>query len=123
MQATIDANRQDYDEKIKNLTEDLTEMIASMMDQIKISKHSPDKNDSPKAHNPTTVVPANNKAPPLEGRHYTKIGYMWTLKHDISSPKFYELLIKTELKCYTALELNNFYNHINKCLNVVTRLR
>ena len=36
MQATIDANRQDSDEKMKNLTEDLTSMIVSMMDQIKI---------------------------------------------------------------------------------------
>ena len=28
MQATIEANRQDYDKKTKNLTEDLTAMIA-----------------------------------------------------------------------------------------------
>ena len=48
---------------------------------------------------------------------------MWTLKHEISSPKFYELFIKTELKGYTALDLNNFYNHINICINVVTRLQ
>ena len=32
MQATIEANRQDYDEKIKNPIDDLTEMITSMMD-------------------------------------------------------------------------------------------
>ena len=48
---------------------------------------------------------------------------MWTLKHEISSPKLYELLIKTELKGDTAMDLNNFFNHINMCLNAVTRLR
>ena len=47
---------------------------------------------------------------------------MLNLKHEIISPKFYELLIKIELKGDNALELNNFYNHINMCLNVVTRL-
>ena len=43
MQATTDSNRQDYGEKIKKLTEDLTAMFTSMMDQIKISKSSIDK--------------------------------------------------------------------------------
>ena len=48
---------------------------------------------------------------------------MWTLKHEISSPRFYELLIKTELKGDTALYLKNFYNHIKMSLNAVTRLK
>ena len=48
---------------------------------------------------------------------------MWTLKHDISSPKFYELLIKTVIKVNTDLDLNNFYNHIKVCINEVTRLQ
>ena len=51
MQATIDYNRQAYDEKMKKLIEDLIAMSASIMDQIKILKFSPDKKDSPKAHN------------------------------------------------------------------------
>ena len=51
--------------------------------------------DSTKAQDPTTLVPANNNSPPLEGGNYKKIGGVWTLKHDIRSPKFYELLIKT----------------------------
>ena len=93
--ATIEANRQDSDEKIKKLTEDLTEMITSMTDQIKISRSSLDKKDSTKAQYPTTVLPANKRAPPLKGGHYTNIGGMWTLKHETSSPKFYELLIGT----------------------------
>ena len=36
MQATLDDNRQYSDEKMKNITEDLTSVITSMMDQIKI---------------------------------------------------------------------------------------
>ena len=95
MQATIESNNQYSDGKIKNLTADLTGIIASMMNQIKISKSSPDKKDSPKAQDTTTVVPANKKSPPLEGGHSTKIGGMWTLKHEIGSPKFYELIINT----------------------------
>ena len=47
---------------------------------------------------------------------------MWTLKYEINSPKFYQLLIKKELKGDTALELKHFYNHIKMCLNDVTRL-
>ena len=66
-----------------------------MMDQIKISRSSPDKKDTPKAQYTTTVVPSNKKDPSLEGGHYKKIGGMCTLKHEISSPKLYELLIKT----------------------------
>ena len=80
---------------MNNITEDLEEMIASMMDQIKIHKYSPDKKDSPKFQDPTTVFLDNNKAPPLEGRHYMEIGGIWTLKDEISSSKLYELLIKT----------------------------
>ena len=34
----IDFNSQDYDDKTKKLAEDLTEMIASIMYQIKIQK-------------------------------------------------------------------------------------
>ena len=69
------------------------------------------------------MVLANRRDPPLDGEHYTKISGMWTLKYDIRSPKLYELLINKELKGYTDLYLNNFYNHIQMCLNEVTRLR
>ena len=89
MQATIEANRKDYDEKTKNLTEDLKAMITStiisMMDQINILKSSPDQKYSPKDQYPTTVVPANRRYPPLDSGHYKKIGGMWTLKHETSS--------------------------------------
>ena len=95
---------------MNNLTEYLTVMITSMMDQIKTSKYSPDKKDSPKSQYPTTVVPDTKKASPLEGGHSTKIGGMWTLKREISSPKFYELLIKTDIKGNTDLDLKNFTN-------------
>ena len=59
MEATIDATIKHYDEKRKKLTEELTSMIASMMDHIKDLKYSPNKKDSPKAHDTTTVVTAN----------------------------------------------------------------
>ena len=92
-----------------------------MMENIKKSKSSLENNDFTKSQYPTTMVPDNKKDPPLKGGHSTKNGCMWNLKHDISSPKFYEILIKTELKGDISLELNNFYNHIKMCLNVLTR--
>ena len=77
---------------MNNLRSDITLMIASIMDQIKILKSSSGTNYSPKAQDPTTVVPANKRDQPLQDGHYKKIGGMWTLKHEISSPKLYELL-------------------------------
>ena len=94
-----------------------------MTDQIKISKYSPGKNYSPNPQDPTTVVPDKTREPPLEGGNSTKIDGTWTPKHEIRPPKFYGLLIKTELKRDTDLDLKNFYNHINMCFNEVTRLR
>ena len=98
--------------------------IKKTITQIMSQKHhsQPDKIDLPKTKYTSTAVPANKKAPPLEGGHYTKNVSMWILKHDISSPKFYEILIKIELKVGTTLELNKFYNHIKMCLNVVNRI-
>ena len=49
MQAIIEANRQESDEKMKKLSEDLKAMITStiikMIDQINISKTSQDQKD------------------------------------------------------------------------------
>ena len=70
IQDMIESNSQDYDEKMKKLTEDLTPMIASMMEQNKISKSSKYKKDSQKDQDNTTLVLANKKAPPFEGGHY-----------------------------------------------------
>ena len=112
-----------YDYKIKNPTEDRTAMIASIMDQIKISKSSTDKKDHPRVQYTTTVVPDNKKDPQSEGGNSTRNGVMWNLKHDISSPRFYEILIKTELKGDTSKDLKNFYNTINMCLNAVNILQ
>ena len=93
------------------------------MDHINISKLSPYQKDIPTSQDPITVVPGSNRDPSLEGGRFTKIGGIWTLKHDISSQKFYELLINTELKGDTALVLNNFYKHIKMDLNAETRLQ
>ena len=64
------------------------------MDNINILKSFPSQKDSPKTLEHATVVPANKRAPTLDDGHTTKIGGMWTLKHDIRLPKFYKLLIK-----------------------------
>ena len=61
IQATIESSRRASDDKMKKLTEDLTEMITTMMYQIKISKSSSGKKDSPKAQDPTTLVLANKR--------------------------------------------------------------
>ena len=98
MQATIEPNRKDTDETLKNLTEDvtmITSTIKSMMDQNNNMKSSPSQKDISNPTDPTTVVPANRRDSLLDGGHYTKNGGMWKLKHETSSEKFYELLIKT----------------------------
>ena len=123
IKATIDANGQDSDEKMKKPTKDLTAMIASIMYDIKFSKYSTYKKDFPKDHYPTPLILDNKKDTQLEGGHSIKIGGMWNLKNEISSPKFYEILINIELKGNTDMDLKNFYNYINMCINAVTRLR
>ena len=69
------------------------------------------------------MVPAKNNAPQLEGGHSTKIGGVWRLKHEIISPKFYELLINKYLKGDTDMELKSFYSYINMCINAAIRLQ
>ena len=69
------------------------------------------------------MVPSNKKDTILEGGNSTEIGGMWTPKHDIISPNFYELLTKIELKGDTNLYLKRLYNQINMYLNAMTRLQ
>ena len=120
--------KQDTDEKMTELLEDFKKMFAVLSDQINKSNQintmssSPTQKDTSTPPDPTTMVPDNRRAPPLEGGNSTKIGGMCNLKCEISSPKFYELLIKTEPKGDTALYLNKFYNHIKIFLNALTRL-
>ena len=109
IQETIEANKQDADdkymktaeklmktdEKITQLTENLQVFTVLTMDQTNISKSSPTQKDTSTHPYPTTVVPTDRRAPPLQGGQSTKIGGMWTIKHEINSPKFYEILIKT----------------------------
>ena len=84
-----DSDMMKIDHDMKNIKKMFTQMVNHK------HKSQAENKDSPKFQDPTTVVPANKKAPPLEGGHSTKIGGMCTLKHDIISPKFYELLSKT----------------------------
>ena len=130
IEATIEANKQE-DEKnhkgttdnIKQITETLNQVLAEMKDKKRKSKSSPAQKDTLTPTDPTTMFQTNRRAPHLQGGICENIGGMWTLKYETSSPRFYELLIKIELNGDTALDLNNFFNHIKMCLNAVTRLR
>ena len=101
IEATIGAKKQETDEKLTLLTENQKEtnkkltllLIEMKIDKKNISKSSPAQKDTSTPPEPTTAVQSNRRAPPLEGGHSTNIGGMWTLKHEIISPKFYELLI------------------------------
>ena len=92
------------------------------MCQIKNYKSLLYQKDSPNSEAPNIVVSGNSINPPLNSGHSTKIGGMWNLKHEISSQKFYELLINIELKSNTDIYLKNFYNHIKMCLEAVNKL-
>ena len=63
-------------------------MVENIVDKIQLynCKSSEDN---------TTLVLANNNAPPLEGGYSKNIGGMWNIKHEIRSPRFYELLTNT----------------------------
>ena len=123
IQSTVKANKKDTDEKLTQTTENLKFLIAFIMDHTNNSKFSTAQKDTLTALDHTTAVPDNRRDPPLDGVHSTKIGGMWTLKHEIISQKFYEILIKTEIKGDTTLDLNKLFNHINICLNAVTKLQ
>ena len=95
IKATIEPNMQDSEERTNNITEYLTEIITSTMDQIKMLKYSPEKKYSSKAQDPTTVITDNKKSSPLEDGNSTKNGGLWNFIHETSLPKLYELLINT----------------------------
>ena len=91
IEATIAANNQETDNnqmktdgKLKLLTENIQVLTALMTDKTNISKSSPAQKDTSNPPDPTTVVPTNKRAPPLERGHYTKIRGMWTLKNEIN---------------------------------------
>ena len=83
-------------------------MLAAIADQINTLKYSPTQKDSPNPLDPNNGVPTNSRDPTLGSGKSTNVCGMWTLRHEISSPKFYELLIKTKLKVVTALDLKKF---------------
>ena len=119
-QSTIEANKQESYDKINKLTEDLKSMITSTitstMGQMKNSKSSPDHNYSPNPEYPTTVVPANMRYAPLYGGHSMKIGVVWTLKHDIRSPKLYPHQDITQIRrCSGPQELLQPHQYLFQC--------
>ena len=98
MKEEIENNKQEMKAEMKDIKETLKVFTTLIMDQTKISKSSPTQKNTSTPPDPTTVILTNRRAPPLEGGHCTKIGAMWTLKHEISSPKLYEILVNKELK-------------------------
>ena len=110
-----DSDFTDMKSDMKKIDSDFTKMnsginkIKKMSTDMTSQKHisSPVNMDSPKYQDPDTVVSTNKKYPPLEGGNSTKHCDMWTLKHEISSPKFYELLVKTEIKGDTSMYLKS----------------
>ena len=62
---------------------------------VKNQNSSPHNMYSKKYQDPNTMFPDNKNIPPLECGISMKIGGMWTLKHEIISPKFYDLPTKT----------------------------
>ena len=97
-QAT-DELRKDCDDLKKKLNKHYSEFsnIKTFINKVLGNNQNSltDNMDSHKSQDPTAVILDKNKSPPLEDGNSTKIGGMWTLKHDISSPKLFELLIKT----------------------------
>ena len=92
--------------------------MENIMD--KFDNMSPNKVETKNSQYCATEYRSNRNFPPLKGGHYNKIGVTWTLKHNISSPKFYEILVKTDLKGDTGVYINIFYNYIKMYLNAVT---
>ena len=120
----LNQNNDEFNKKLTRNDSDLENINTLLITVLSQKKTNSTYNmDLKKSHDPTTVVPYNNRDSPLEGGHYTIIGGMRDLKHEIISSKFYEILTKKELKCETALDLKNFYNHIKMCINEVNRLR
>ena len=82
-------------------------MLSVISNQLNTLAYSTTQKDASNPLDPITLVPDKRRDPIFGRGHSTKIGGMWTLKHGIGSPKSYELIINTELKGYTALDLNS----------------
>ena len=84
IEATIEAKKQEADknhketnEKLTLLTDSLQVLTALMTDKTNFSKSSPYQKDTSTPPDSTTVIPTNNRDPPLEGGHSTKICGIW----------------------------------------------
>ena len=91
--------KQDNDELKNKLNKNYSDLdeIKTLLKYVIVQDQNSltDNMDSTKAQYPTNVVTYNKKDTPLEDGNSTKIGGMWTLKHEIILPKLYEILIKT----------------------------
>ena len=92
-----------------------TMKTSTTSEKLGVNKKRYNPQDSSKVTNKD--LDNTKKSPPLEGDQYQKIGWMWTLKHEIISPKFYELLPNIYSKGENDIALKNFYNNIKMILN------
>ena len=82
----IKSNKKDSDDTMTKFTEESKAMLAEITYHINSLKSSPTQKYSPNPPDPSNVVPTYRRSPPLDGGHSTKVGGMWTQKHEISSP-------------------------------------
>ena len=79
MQASIYANKKDYDKKMKKCDSEFFD-IKTLLEQIMVHNHnsSPENVDSPRAQDPDTMVPSKKKYPSLEGGKYVNWWHMYS---------------------------------------------
>ena len=106
-----DELKQDNDEIKKKLN--IYDLVISKSNKIpkqilvQNQNFSPENMYSPKANNSTTIITESRRLHHWKVIFY-KNGDTWNIEHEIISPKFYELLIKIELKGDTDMDLKNF---------------
>ena len=88
IKASIDNNNKatgktykDTDYKLDNIEKQIEKLID------KLENSSPNIMETRNPKDCAAVVHGNRKFTSLEGGNFNTIGIMWTLKHDISSPK------------------------------------
>ena len=73
IQDTVEDNKQEADEKLTHITENLKVLTAFMMDHTKNSKLSPAQKDKSTPPYPNTVVSSNRRYTQMDGVNSTKI--------------------------------------------------
>ena len=88
IKASIDNNNKSTGNKYKD-TDYKLDKIEKQIEKLidKLENSSPNMIETRNPKDCAAVVHGNRKFTSLEGGNFNTIGIMWTLKHDISSPK------------------------------------